>query len=166
MRPRSVDPRPPTRQTILSSVPGLQASPAEVRDWLALYLSYRGMKPLDAKKFVGWRGLELHRASYSDLVDAFRQHCGRLDWEAEVLGLDVYSIVEGSIPPPDRTIFQIYVEEVFGYEFYSSLMQQWTRPNRSFVDRVNSVFCWVGFALIHAVLVLIFAVIVGFLMST
>jgi hypothetical protein len=53
------------------------------------------MQPTSAKKFF-WRGLELHRASYATLVDAFKQHCGKLDWEAEILAYDVYTIVEVS----------------------------------------------------------------------
>ncbi|KAI3325759.1 hypothetical protein HD806DRAFT_491169 [Xylariaceae sp. AK1471] len=122
------------------------------------------MSPANAKKFF-WRGLELHRASYATLIDAFKQHCGKLDWEAEVLAYDVYTIVEGSIPPPKRTIFQMYVEGLFGYEFYSNLMQ-WTKPNIDFMGRANCIFCWLGFSIIHSVLFLIFMVIFGFLMST
>ncbi|KAI0150486.1 hypothetical protein GGR57DRAFT_504148 [Xylariaceae sp. FL1272] len=148
----------PTRQEIISSCPGLLASPTQVRDWFSTYLAYRGLDPTDGQKFI-WRGIELHRATFTTLVDAFRHHCGKLDWEADVLAYDE------SVPPPQRTMFQRYVEKLFGYEFYSNLMQ-WSKPNLKFLDYANCVLCWGGFSLIHAVLLLIIAVVVGFLLSS
>ncbi|KAI1817657.1 hypothetical protein GGS20DRAFT_531330 [Poronia punctata] len=154
----------PTRQKVIAICPGLQASPTEVRDWFAVYLAYRGIPSSKAHNFF-WRGVELHRANYASLVDAFKQHCGTLEWEAEILAYDVFTIVEGSIPPPERTVFQVYVESVFGYDYYMNLMQ-WTRPNTSLLDYANCAFCWLGFSFIHLVLLLITAVIIGFLTST
>ncbi|KAI1175256.1 hypothetical protein F4777DRAFT_334859 [Nemania sp. FL0916] len=161
---RQVSPPPLTRQEVVSICPGLQSSPTEVRHWIQKYLVYRGIEGANANKFF-WRGIELHRASYVTLIEAFKQHCGIVDWEAEVLAYDVYTIVEGSIPPPKRGIFQKYVEEVFGYDFYCGLMMG-TRPHISLMDRVNCGFCWLQFIIIHSVLTLILMVITLFLLNT
>ncbi|KAI1505068.1 hypothetical protein F5X99DRAFT_369408 [Biscogniauxia marginata] len=155
---------PPTRHAIVTSCPGLQASPTQVRDWLRLYLLYRGLDATDAEAFF-WRGAELHRATYPVLVEAFKKHCEVQDWEADTLAYDIYTIVENSIPPPRPTIFQKYVEALYGYEFYSNLMQR-NKFNPGFFDQANCIFCWIGLLIIHAVLGLSFAVIVGFLMNT
>ncbi|CAJ2509483.1 Uu.00g145090.m01.CDS01 [Anthostomella pinea] len=153
----------PTRQEVLKQCLGLQDSPKKVRDWFKTYLEYRGLDAINADKFF-WRE-EPHRATYSNLLEAFKQHCGKLDWEADVLAYDVYTVVEGSIPPPERTMFQKYVEGLFGYEFYINLMQ-WTKPNPGFLDRANCIFCWLGLLSIHGVLTLIGVVITAFLLST
>ncbi|KAI0023359.1 hypothetical protein F4780DRAFT_77752 [Xylariomycetidae sp. FL0641] len=155
----------PNRTEIIAACPGLQASPTQVRDWLAAYLRYRGLDAGGAARFF-WRGVELHRATYGTLLEAFRQHCGMLEWEADILAYDIYTIIESSIPPPKRTIFQEYVEALFGYEFYSNLLLWTAKPNPGFLDRANCAFCWTGFFIIHAVLSLIVAVIVGFLYNT
>jgi len=104
----------PTRQEVIEICPGLQASPTEVRDWFASYLAYRGIPREKSEKFF-WRGIELHRASYGTLVDAFKQHCGTLDWEAEILAYDVYTIVEVSLnrTEPNRTELAPCIIELF-----------------------------------------------------
>ncbi|KAI0475617.1 hypothetical protein GGR56DRAFT_675731 [Xylariaceae sp. FL0804] len=153
---------PPSRGEVLGTCPGLEASPTQVRDWLATYLVYRGLDAAGADGFF-WRGAELHRASYPTLFDAFKNHCGLLDWEAELLAYDIYTVLEDSIPPPSKTLFQKYVENVFGYEFYSSLLQ-WKKPNPGFLDRANCVFCWIGFLVIHIVFFGIFRIVSKFIM--
>lgn len=93
---------PPTRQEVVATCPGLRSSPTEVREWLEHYLEYRGLNPASSAKFV-WRGIELHRAPHANLLDAFKQHCGILYCEAEVLAQDVHNIVEVSVAP--NTLF-------------------------------------------------------------
>ncbi|KAI1339858.1 hypothetical protein F5Y15DRAFT_382328 [Xylariaceae sp. FL0016] len=155
---------PPSRQEITSSCPGLEASPLVVRDWLATYLLYRGVDAAGADNFF-WRGVELHRASYSTLFDALKHHCSLLEWEADILAYDIYTIVEDSIPPPAKTLLQRYIENVFGYEFYGNLMQ-WSKPNPGYLAQANCVFCWFGFLLTHAAFCIFILVIAGFLLST
>ncbi|KAI0813852.1 hypothetical protein GGR55DRAFT_636104 [Xylaria sp. FL0064] len=166
---------PPSRQEILATCPGLHSSPTQVRAWIEKYLIYRGLEPASSKKFF-LRGLELHRASYTALIAAFKQHCGILDWEAEILAYDVYTIVEvglalsGLSAGQDsvslvRAIFQIYVERLFGHEFYCNLMW-WKKPNTDFTGHLNCVLCWLGFVTIHPILLLLSTLILGFFMST
>ncbi|KAI0438276.1 hypothetical protein F4803DRAFT_102966 [Xylaria telfairii] len=151
---------PPTRQDIITTCPGLEASPAQVRAWFQSYLAYRGMELSNAEKII-WRGAELHRASHAALVDAFRQHCGTLGSEAEALGHDVHAIVEGSVP---RTLFQMYVEGLFGCIFYSDLMK-WTEPKIGFMSQANCVFCWLRFFSIHLLLSLAIMITIQLLVS-
>ncbi|KAI1485129.1 hypothetical protein F5X96DRAFT_683066 [Biscogniauxia mediterranea] len=154
---------PPTRQEVIDSCPGLGASPTTVRDWLTAYLLYRGLDSYKAEGFF-WRGAELHRATLPILVEAFKKHCRIQDWEADILAQDVFTIVENSIPPPHRSLFQRYVESLFGCEFYGKLIQ-WRKPVVGFLGRANCIFCWAGLVIIHVILGFISMVIVGFLLN-
>ncbi|KAI5919354.1 hypothetical protein F4810DRAFT_687784 [Camillea tinctor] len=155
---------PPTRQEIIDSCPGFGASPTQVRDWLWTYLLYRGLNTDNAGGFF-WRGTELHQATIETLVAAFKNHCRVKDWEADILANDVFTIIENSIPPPHRTLFQRYVESLFGSEFYSKLARR-HKPVLGFFEYVNCIFCWIGLLIVHIGLGFIFAVIVRFLFST
>ncbi|KAI0432454.1 hypothetical protein F5Y09DRAFT_144836 [Xylaria sp. FL1042] len=152
---------PPSRQEIIATCPDLQSSPTQVRDWFKKYLEYRGLEPASSKKFF-LRGLELHRASYTALTDAFKQYCGILDWEAEVLAYDVYTIIEASIPLPKTATPQVYVEKLFRHEFCSNSIRR-NNSKTDFLGQANRVFDWLRFMTTHPVLLLLTMVIFGLL---
>ncbi|KAH9905677.1 hypothetical protein F4778DRAFT_673445 [Xylariomycetidae sp. FL2044] len=150
--------RPPTRGEVVESCPGIQASPTQVRDWFSSYLAYRGLDTAPADKFF-WRGAELHRTTYGTLLDAFKIHCGMTDWEADIVAYDIYTIVEGSIPPPPRTLFQQYVEAVFGYENHLKL-KLYRKPNLNLSEKVKCGMAWMEFIVVHGFFIFILSLII------
>ncbi|KAI1080894.1 hypothetical protein F5B20DRAFT_83533 [Whalleya microplaca] len=140
---------PLRRDEIISSCPGLGASPWQVRDWFRTYMFYRGLDP-DASDNIFWRGEELHRATFLEISDAFKAHCGLQDWEANLLSYDVYSILEKAIPPPTRTLFQRYLEHLVEPDYYRRLMF-YAKINVKAMDVVVGVFGWLFLGLTHII---------------
>ncbi|KAI0538550.1 Alpha/Beta hydrolase protein [Xylaria digitata] len=137
----------PSREEVQKTCPSLSASPSQVRAWFLKYLDYRGLDPEFANIFF-LRGVELHNVTFPSLIEFFTAHCGLLNWEAQVLAYDFYSIVESAIPPPERTIFQAYVENTFSYELYNT-MTQWNQPDLGIRDGVKFAWSWVWFLIFH-----------------
>ncbi|KAI0000273.1 hypothetical protein F4779DRAFT_148612 [Xylariaceae sp. FL0662B] len=154
---------PLKREEIVSSCPGLGASPRQVRDWFKTYLFYRGLDP-DASENVFWRGEELHRATFLEISEAFKAHCGLFDWEANLLAYDVYSILEKSIPPPTRTLFQRYLEHLVEPDYYRRLMF-YAKINVKAMDVVVGVFGWIFLGLTHIIALFTIFTIFAIIMS-
>ncbi|KAI0390489.1 hypothetical protein F5Y17DRAFT_55879 [Xylariaceae sp. FL0594] len=153
---RSLEDRPervavPTREEVIAICPSPQASPMEVREWLANYLSYRGL-PREMSECFIWRGVELHMATIGELTDAFKQHCKLLKGEAEMVARDVCFIIQQKSIPPRRTPLRIYVESVYGKALYTILMQH-IDPNSTYFEVLVSHICWVGFIILQFVLI-------------
>ncbi|KAI0895212.1 hypothetical protein F4806DRAFT_92581 [Annulohypoxylon nitens] len=144
---------PTARAQIIGSCPSKEASPSVVRDWIRLYLCYRGLDQEASNKFL-WRGAELYRAQIPELRNAFKRHCDLQDWEADIIANDVHSILEKALPVSQRSFFEIYVYYVLGFDSYRKLMFKETR-DPTLMDYLAGVSTWAKFLAGHLLAVVL-----------
>lgn len=90
---RGEDGSAPKRDVLVDKVPSLGDAPWYVRMWLAAYMRYRGLSDSLAEN-VHYTGAELQALDSSSVAELFTTKCGLEQREAEILGRDVWEMVQ------------------------------------------------------------------------
>lgn len=92
---RGEDTCAPKREVLADKVPDHTDAPWYVRMWIAAYMRYRGLDDKLAER-VHYTGVELQALDARAMVDLFVAKCGLRGSEGEILGRDVWELVQVS----------------------------------------------------------------------
>ncbi|KAI1858488.1 uncharacterized protein JN550_012621 [Neoarthrinium moseri] len=156
---RGEDTCAPQRAMLADKVPDHTDAPWYVRMWIAAYMRYRGLNDAMAEN-VHYTGAEFQGLDLPAIVDLFIVKCGLSSKEADIIGQDVWELVQDKLPP---------VLEPTGFDRFARFigedamrLRALTTPGSSVMRRIGCLLLWVR-VLFKSLAVFYVGVVFGFL---